>query len=109
MIKTVIDAGPKGNFARFMNHSCEPNVQTQKWIVNGDVRVGLFALTDIEPETELTFNYNLDCLSNEKAACKCGTKSCSGFIGERPKTNLQTNNGIEKTSRKRKLSEIVSS
>ena len=37
--------------------------------------------------TELTFNYNLDCLSNAKAVCKCGAKNCSGFIGERPKNS----------------------
>jgi len=30
-----------------MNHSCEPNLDTQKWHVNGDVRVGLFAIKDI--------------------------------------------------------------
>lgn len=43
----IIDAGPKGNQARFMNHSCQPNCETQKWTVNGDTRVGLFALQDI--------------------------------------------------------------
>lgn len=43
----IIDAGPKGNQARFMNHSCQPNCETQKWTVNGDTRVGLFALEDI--------------------------------------------------------------
>ena len=42
-----IDAGPKGNLARFMNHSCEPNCVTQKWVVNNLTRVGLFALHDI--------------------------------------------------------------
>lgn len=31
-----------------MNHSCSPNCETQKWTVNGDVRIGLFALCDIE-------------------------------------------------------------
>ena len=30
-----------------MNHSCDPNVETQKWDVNGDIRIGLFAVTDI--------------------------------------------------------------
>ncbi|XP_075063137.1 histone-lysine N-methyltransferase NSD3 isoform X5 [Mixophyes fleayi] len=43
----IIDAGPKGNYSRFMNHSCNPNCETQKWTVNGDIRVGLFALCDI--------------------------------------------------------------
>ena len=43
----IIDAGPKGNWSRFMNHSCQPNCETQKWNVNGDIRVGLFAICDI--------------------------------------------------------------
>lgn len=43
----IIDAGPKGNLARFMNHSCDPNCVTQKWMVNGATRCGIFALKDI--------------------------------------------------------------
>lgn len=37
--------------------------------------------------TELTFNYNLDCLGNEKTVCKCGAPNCSGFLGDRPKAS----------------------
>ncbi|XP_007230968.2 histone-lysine N-methyltransferase NSD2 isoform X3 [Astyanax mexicanus] len=81
----IIDAGPKGNYSRFMNHSCQPNCETQKWTVNGDTRVGLFAVCDIPTGTELTFNYNLDCLGNEKTVCRCGAPNCSGFLGDRPK------------------------
>uniref|UniRef100_A0A087X2L3 Histone-lysine N-methyltransferase, H3 lysine-36 specific n=1 Tax=Poecilia formosa TaxID=48698 RepID=A0A087X2L3_POEFO len=83
----IIDAGPKGNEARFMNHSCQPNCETQKWTVSGDTRVGLFALVDIAAGTELTFNYNLECLGNGKTVCKCGSANCSGFLGVRPKNN----------------------
>ncbi|XP_066501596.1 histone-lysine N-methyltransferase, H3 lysine-36 specific [Hoplias malabaricus] len=83
----IIDAGPKGNEARFMNHSCQPNCETQKWTINGDTRVGLFALVDIAAGTELTFNYNLECLGNGKTVCKCGAPNCSGFLGVRPKNN----------------------
>ncbi|KAK6622259.1 hypothetical protein RUM44_002066 [Polyplax serrata] len=83
----IIDAGPKGNLARFMNHSCAPNCETQKWTVNGDTRVGLFALRDIPAGTELTFNYNLDCVGNEKKACHCAADNCSGFIGVKAKND----------------------
>uniref|UniRef100_A0A3Q1FI14 Nuclear receptor binding SET domain protein 2 n=1 Tax=Acanthochromis polyacanthus TaxID=80966 RepID=A0A3Q1FI14_9TELE len=83
----IIDAGPKGNYSRFMNHSCQPNCETQKWTVNGDTRVGLFAVCDIPSGTELTFNYNLDCLGNEKTVCRCGAPNCSGFLGDRPKVS----------------------
>ncbi|XP_029350268.1 histone-lysine N-methyltransferase NSD2 [Echeneis naucrates] len=83
----IIDAGPKGNYSRFMNHSCQPNCETQKWTVNGDTRVGLFAICDIPAGTELTFNYNLDCLGNEKTVCRCGAPNCSGFLGDRPKNS----------------------
>ncbi|KAF7490682.1 Histone-lysine N-methyltransferase NSD2 [Sarcoptes scabiei] len=79
----IIDAGPKGNLARFMNHSCEPNCITQKWVVQNYTRVGIFALHDIPAGTELTFNYNLDCRGNEQIECKCGGPKCSGFIGLR--------------------------
>ncbi len=90
----VIDAGPKGNLARFMNHSCEPNCETQRWLVNGDVRIGLFAVKNIPARTELTFNYNLDCLSNEKAVCRCGSQNCSGYLGARPvKASGEVKNG----------------
>ncbi|XP_029961600.1 histone-lysine N-methyltransferase NSD3 isoform X2 [Salarias fasciatus] len=80
----VIDAGPKGNSSRFMNHSCSPNCETQKWTVNGDVRIGLFTLCDIESGTELTFNYNLHCVGNRRSSCHCGADNCSGFLGVQP-------------------------
>uniref|UniRef100_A0A1A8I5W5 Histone-lysine N-methyltransferase NSD3 n=3 Tax=Nothobranchius kuhntae TaxID=321403 RepID=A0A1A8I5W5_NOTKU len=86
----VIDAGPKGNSARFMNHSCSPNCETQKWTVNGDVRIGLFALCDIEAGAELTFNYNLHCVGNRRMSCHCGSDNCSGFLGVQPTTAVVT-------------------
>jgi SET domain-containing protein len=29
----IIDATNKGNMSRFINHSCEPNMEMQKWLV----------------------------------------------------------------------------
>ena len=34
----------QGNNARFINHSCDPNCETQKWLVRGELAIGLFAL-----------------------------------------------------------------
>ncbi|KAM6923987.1 histone-lysine N-methyltransferase, H3 lysine-36 specific [Xenentodon cancila] len=106
----IIDAGPKGNQARFMNHSCQPNCETQKWTVNGDTRVGLFALQDIPKGVELTFNYNLECLGNGKTACKCGASNCSGFLGVRPKSQPQAEKpkeGKRKIAMKKKTKQQV--
>ncbi|XP_078285208.1 histone-lysine N-methyltransferase NSD3 isoform X4 [Rhinoraja longicauda] len=99
----IIDAGPKGNFSRFMNHSCNPNCETQKWTVMGDTRVGLFALCDVRAGSELTFNYNLDCLGNGKTVCKCGAPNCSGYLGVRPKTAAATANEEKAKNAKKKM------
>ncbi|CAG9118950.1 unnamed protein product [Plutella xylostella] len=99
---------------RFMNHSCEPNCETQKWTVLGDVRVGLFALYDIPANTELTFNYNLECAGIDKKRCMCGAKRCSGYIGAKPKQeeaqpkksmNINPKTGKRTYNKKRKPAE----
>lgn len=53
----IIDATTKGNITRFVNHSCEPNAETQKWTVNGDLRIGFFSTRTIQPGEEITFDY----------------------------------------------------
>lgn len=44
-----IDAGLYGNDSRFINHSCDPNAETEKWMVQGQYRIGIFAKRDIMP------------------------------------------------------------
>lgn len=53
----VIDATKKGNISRFINHSCDPNAETQKWTVNGELRIGFFSKKPIMPDEEITFDY----------------------------------------------------
>ncbi|XP_062867038.1 histone-lysine N-methyltransferase ASH1L [Trichomycterus rosablanca] len=78
----VIDSYRMGNEARFINHSCEPNCEMEKWSVNGVYRIGLFALRDMDSGTELTYDYNFHSFNTEEQqACMCGSEGCRGIIG----------------------------
>eukprot|EP00798_Chlamydomonas_sp_ICE-L_P007513 gene7513-658_t len=57
-----IDARRKGNLARCINSSCDPNCEVQKWhdAATGEARIGIFAKCDVVPGEELTFNYFID-------------------------------------------------
>uniref|UniRef100_A0A803VWU7 ASH1 like histone lysine methyltransferase n=1 Tax=Ficedula albicollis TaxID=59894 RepID=A0A803VWU7_FICAL len=78
----VIDSYRMGNEARFINHSCNPNCEMQKWSVNGVYRIGLYALKDMPAGTELTYDYNFHSFNVEKQQlCKCGFDKCRGIIG----------------------------
>lgn len=77
----IIDATCKGNLTRFINHSCEPNCETQKWTVNGDLRIGFFTLKDLQPGDEITFDYQFQRYGRKAQKCYCETPSCRGHIG----------------------------
>nr|AFD29602.1 NSD-1 [Schmidtea mediterranea] len=81
----LIDARQFSNLSRFINNSCDPNLVAEKWIVNREHRIGLFALRDIQKGEELTFQYNLQNKSSNRIVCKCFSVNCSGFLGEAPK------------------------
>ncbi|KAG5050455.1 hypothetical protein AAZX31_04G225800 [Glycine max] len=78
----VIDASAKGNLGRFINHSCDPNCRTEKWMVNGEICIGLFALRNVKKDEELTFDYNYVRVFGAAAKkCYCGSSNCRGYIG----------------------------
>lgn len=58
----VVDGRKYGSITRFMNHSCNPNCKMFSVSSNhADTRIydlAFFALRDLEPNTELTFDYN---------------------------------------------------
>lgn len=78
----VIDGHRMGSDGRFVNHSCAPNCEIQKWSVNGLFRMALFSLRDIRPDEELTYDYNFSLFNpSEGQPCRCGSEQCRGVIG----------------------------
>ncbi|RLU23462.1 hypothetical protein DMN91_003666 [Ooceraea biroi] len=78
----VIDGHRMGGDGRFVNHSCEPNCEMQKWSVLGLPRMALFASRDIKPGEELTYDYNFALFNpSEGQQCRCGSSACRGVIG----------------------------
>ncbi len=85
--RTVIDAGVDGNDARFINHACDPNCESEI----EDRRVFIDAIRDIKPGDELNYDYqigrergdppNVD----EIYACRCGSPKCRGTMLWPPK------------------------
>lgn len=82
-----IDATMKGGLARFVNHSCNPNCETEKWVVGKKYRMGIFARRDVKAGEELVFDYNVDRYGAEKQPCYCGEPNCLGYIGGKTQTN----------------------
>lgn len=58
--------------AMFINHSCDPNCETNE--VRG--RVWIIAIRNIAAGEELTYDYNLYDGDEDEAACNCGAPSC---------------------------------
>ena len=80
--KTVIDAGIGGNDARFINHKCDPNCESE--IKKG--RVFIVATRKIAKGEELGYDYQIgrekDDPENvdEIYACRCGSPKCRGTM-----------------------------
>ena len=86
----VIDANVDGNIARWINHSCKPNCESE---IEEDARgkrgkdkVFIHALRDIKSGEELTYNYGIVLEERYTAKlkklweCRCGSKKCTGTM-----------------------------
>ena len=83
----VIDATVGGNDSRFINHSCDPNCESN--IENR--RVFVDAIRTIEPGEELNYDYQIGRERDDPPnvdviyACRCGAPNCRGTMLWPPK------------------------
>ncbi|KAK6641150.1 hypothetical protein RUM44_012859 [Polyplax serrata] len=75
----VVDATMKGNAARFINHSCEPNCYSKVVDILGKKHIVIFALRKIAVMEELTYDYKFP-FEDEKISCHCLSKKCKKYL-----------------------------
>lgn len=86
----VVDANVDGNWARWINHSCDPNCSAAVVeSANGDPRRDRVMIESIRPiraGEELTYDYGITLDEPHTArlkriwACRCGAANCSGTM-----------------------------
>ncbi|KAM7537528.1 hypothetical protein Aperf_G00000071186 [Anoplocephala perfoliata] len=72
----VVDATYAGNYARFINHSCQPNCGAQ---IVGKDHIVIVANRRILPGEELTYDYQFP-KEMEKLTCNCGRIGCRRYL-----------------------------
>ena len=78
--KLVVDATYKGNKSRYFNHSCDPNTVMEKWIIDGETRLGIFATRHINKGEHMTYDYQLVQFGPDQD-CYCGAECCKKKLG----------------------------
>ncbi|KAL7047716.1 hypothetical protein ACKWTF_003086 [Chironomus riparius] len=103
-----VDAEFYANKSRFLNHSCDPNCETRKVTVDGNTRIGIFSKKFIQAGTELTFDYQMQFVSNLKTNCYCESVNCTGLIGDAKKIEEEKKIKIKKVKKSKRKNDIKS-
>lgn len=74
--KYDVDGHVSYNTAKYINHSCDPNCETD--IIRGHIWV--IAKRDIKKGEELFYNYGYDLDTYEDHPCRCNTNRCVSYI-----------------------------
>lgn len=79
--------------AMFLNHSCDPNCETEE--ING--RIWIRAVRYISAGEELTYEYNLHDSDDDDADCHCGAANCRGTMFSEDEVKRRERNARKKT------------
>ena len=80
--KYVLDGNKDANSARWINHSCNPNCESD--IVDG--RIWIESIRNIKAGDELFYDYNITLetphtpAEKRRWSCRCGSKNCRGTL-----------------------------
>lgn len=92
-----VDGKHRGSESRFINHSCAPNCELQPWVVKGRMRIGIFAIKDIEEGEALSYDYQFDTNEDDIFQCYCGAPTCRGTMAPKKKMNKASLSRAERT------------
>ena len=89
---TIVDPCTRGNVGRFMNHSCEANLQMIPVRCDSDVpMLALFCRRHVAAGEELTFDYGSGIsgehenrAENKRKPCLCKSANCVGYLPFNP-------------------------
>ena len=73
--RQTVDGSPRRNIARYINHSCRPNAETD--IKKGEILIS--AMKNIEPGDEITYDYGKDHFNGfiKPKGCRSSPYACS--------------------------------
>ncbi len=83
--------------AMFVNHSCDPNCETDE----SDGRVYITAIRNIKAGEELTYDYWLYD-GDDEAPCRCGSRKCRGSMYSPQELKKQKARAAKKREQQRK-------
>ncbi len=72
----VIDAARYGNYARYINHSCQPNTMAEKWNFDKTPTIRIVAMRDLQAYEEVSFDYRLSKMADLHFTCLCESRAC---------------------------------
>ncbi len=73
-----------------------------QWTVGGKWKLGIFALTDLHPDVEITIDYQLENFGRKVQTCFCQSANCRGSIGSADTEDTSHDNS--ETSKQDKVS-----